>query len=145
MSLVLRTLAVLGAAVLALTAAPAQAAPPPYGDWTYIRADGYVHYACKLHGKVRGRWVIRTATFLNGNTRDAFVDDVPVWAAVVRGSNRNVVDQRKSRAWRGGFVHMALRGAVNSDRLWIQSAGYGPVRPWRDGFRVARITRCDIA
>jgi opacity protein-like surface antigen len=134
----------LAAVVLAASAGAALAAPPD-GDWTLVRKDGYVHYACKSRGKVAGRWVIRTATWVNGHARDAYTDHIGVYAAVARRSNKNLVDEADSRAWRRGYVFMTLRGAVDGDRLWLQAAAYGPARPWSNGFRIRRITRCNVA
>jgi hypothetical protein len=82
---------------------------------------------------------------VNGHARDAYTDHIGVYAAVARRSNKNLVDEADSRAWRRGYVFMTLRGAVDGDRLWLQAAAYGPARPWSNGFRIRRITRCNVA
>jgi hypothetical protein len=131
----------IAAGMLGATAAPAAAKPPP-GDWTFIRKDNFRHYACKSRTDDKGVWRIRTATFLNGND-EAIGYGIGAYAAIARGSNRNVVRQRTSTDWQGGYIHMNLGRARKGDRLWVQGAYYGPAEPWSDGFRVSRITRCD--
>jgi hypothetical protein len=121
------------AVLLGTLAAPALAAPPP-GDWTFIRKDRLTHYACKAKTKADG-WRVRTAS--TGKDRD-----VGVYAAIARGSNRNLVSERSVERWERGYVRTTLRGARSSDRLWVQGAYYGPAEPWSDGFRVSRIKRC---
>jgi hypothetical protein len=53
-----------------------------------------------------------------------------------------VVAERTSNDRAGGYIRTLLRGAEDSDRLWMQAAAYGPVDPWTGGFPVRRITRC---
>jgi hypothetical protein len=128
---IVAALALLGAIV-----APAGADPPP-GDWTLVNKDQYRHYACKQ--KLRaGGWGLKTATrYAKGAPRD-----VGVYLALARGSNRNLVVERTSNDRENGYIRTFLRGARQSDRLWMQAAAYGPVDPWSDGFPVRRITRC---
>jgi hypothetical protein len=123
------------AAVATLTAAPAGAAAPP-GDWTLVRKDRFSHYACKIRGN-DGRWRLFTASDDDGRTH------YPVDASIARGSNRNVVRDRQTRRWSGGYARMEFGALLASDRLWIQADGYGPPRPWSDGLAIRRITRCD--
>jgi hypothetical protein len=129
-----------GAVALGLVCAlalPAAAKPPP-GDWTLVRNDGVKHYACRAPAK-GDFWRIRTATWWNG--RRSMLEQ-GVYVALARGSNRNIVTQRNSDKWEKGYIRFSLRGARLSDRLWMQSAGYGPVEPWSDGKVVRRLTRC---
>jgi hypothetical protein len=124
-------------ATLAATAVPAGANPPP-GDWTLVNKDRFKHYACKV--KVKGGWRVRTATWFNHSK--AAADGIGVYAALARGSNRNVVSSRESADWQGGYIRLLLRGAEESDRLWMQGAYYGPAEPWSDGVPVRRLARC---
>jgi hypothetical protein len=137
-----RLLALLVSAVaLAVLAQPAVASPPSNGDWTFLRRDAFRHYACKVADRSNGgQWRIRTATFLNGRD-DARRHGIGAYAALARGRG-SVAVQRNSDAWRGQYIQMAIRGARNDDRLWMQGAYYGPARQWADGVRVASITRC---
>lgn len=129
------------AALAALLLAPATAAAnPPAGDWTYLRKDHFKHYACKQKGK--DGYTIKTATYLNGDD-DAIGYGIGAYAALARGSNKKLVAERTSAAWRNEYVRTILRGAENSDRLWVQGAYYGPAEPWSDGVAVRRLTRCD--
>jgi hypothetical protein len=123
-------------AVLVASAAPAAADPPP-GNWTLVHDDGWDHYACKqrLRGGDLG---LKTAT--RYNRRDPH--DIGVYAALARGSNRHLVVERTSNRREKGYIRMFLRGARNTDRLWLQAAAYGPAAPWTDGFPVRRIKRC---
>jgi hypothetical protein len=124
-------------AIVATTAVPADANPPP-GDWTLVKRDQYRHYACKV--KAKGGWRIRTATWHNNS--DARADGIGVYVALARGSNRNLVAERESRNWEGGYIRTLLRGAEESDRLWMQGAYYGPAEPWSEGVPVRRLVRC---
>jgi hypothetical protein len=126
------------AAALALTAVlalPAGAYPPP-GDWTLVNKDQYRHYACKQ--KLRaGGWGLKTATRLAKGPRE-----IGIYLALARGSNRNLAAERSSNDRENGYIRTFVRGARQSDRLWMQAAAYGPAAPWTDGFAVRRITRC---
>jgi hypothetical protein len=117
----------------------AAAADPPAGDWTYVRKDHFKHYACKQDGK--DGLTIKTATFLNGDDQAVGLG-IGAYTTIARGSNKKLIDSRTSTAWRGGYVRTNLRGAENSDRLWMQGAYYGPAEPWSDGFAVRRLERC---
>ena len=123
-------------ATLAATAVPAGAQAPP-GDWTLVRQDGYRHYACKV--KAKDDWRIKTATRYNNKRLES---DIGVYAALARGSNRNVVAERTSNNRENGYIRTLLRGAELSDRLWMQAAAYGPAEPWSDGFPVRKLVRC---
>lgn len=130
----------IAALVAALLLAPATAAAsPPAGDWTYLRKDAFKHYACKQKGKEG--WTVRTATYLNGDTK-AIANEIGAYAALARSSNTRLIDERTSTAWRNEYVRTTLRGAEATDRLWVQGAYYGPAEPWSDGFPVRRLTRC---
>jgi hypothetical protein len=124
-------------ATLSAIAVPAGANPPP-GDWTLVNKDYFKHYACKV--KVKGGWRVRTATWFNNNK--AARDGVGVYVALARGSNRNLVAERESANWEGGYVRTLVRGAEESDRIWMQGAYYGPAEPWSDGFSVRKLVRC---
>jgi hypothetical protein len=121
-------------------AAPAAAGPPP-GDWTFVRKDAFRHYACKQPGK-GDRVKVRAATWFNGED-DAVDEGIGQYAAVARGGDRNLVRERTSTAWQGGYIHTVFKGVRGSDRLWLQGSYYGPPAPWSDGFRIARLVRCD--
>ena len=99
------------------------------------------HYACKQEGKAAGYWKVKTATWWNGK-RHLIDEGTGVYATIARGSDERLVSTRSSDAWRNGYVRTTLRGAVRTDRLWIQGAYYGPAEPWKDGFPVRRIVRC---
>ncbi len=116
------------------------AAAPPDGNWTFIRDDGYRHWACKVRENVVDPWRIRTATWWDGERARRL--GIPVYAAVVRGGKENIVDRSSSDGWRNGWVRMRLLGAYPADRLWMQLAAYGPPPAWRKGVPVRRITRC---
>jgi hypothetical protein len=124
--------------LLAASTLPA-AADPPGGDWTLVRKDLFKHYACKQRGERKGRWRIKTATWFNHSDAARYAG---VYVALARGSNRNVVAERTSDNWSGGYIRLFLRGARLSDRLWMQGAYYGPAQPWSDGFPVRRLKRC---
>ena len=132
--------ALIATAAVLVPAAPAAAGPPP-GDWTYLRHDVFRHYACKAKGADEGRWRVRTATWVNGH-QDAIDQGIGAYAALARGGNDDVARQQDSTAWNGGYVRMTLRGALRTDRLWVQGSYYGPAEPWSDGVRVSRIRRC---
>ena len=134
-----RLLAAASAAAL-LCPTTAAMANPPDGDWTYIRKDHFKHYACKQKGK--DGFTVKTATFLNGDTK-AIELGIGAYTALARSSNKRLIDERTSTAWRNDYVRTTLRGAEASDRLWMQGAYYGPAEPWSDGFAVRRLTRCD--
>ena len=132
----------LAAAVIAGCAlAPAAAAQAPEGRWTFIQNDGIKHYACKQKGTTAGHWKVKTATWWN-NKQHLIDEGTGVYAVIARGSDKNLIDTRTSDAWRNGWIRTTLRGAVRTDRLWIQGAYYGPAEPWKDGFGVRRIVRC---
>jgi hypothetical protein len=133
-----RLLVALAAAILVGPAATAVANPPD-GDWTYVRKDHFKHYACKQKGK--SGYTVKTATFLNGDAR-AVELGIGAYTALARSSNKRLVDERTSTAWRNDYVRTTLRGAAQSDRLWMQGAYYGPPEPWSDGFSVRRLKRC---
>ncbi len=126
--------------LLGAAAASPAAAAPPEGNWTFIRDDGYRHYACKVRENIVDPWRIRTATWWDGERARRL--GIPVYAAIVRRSNENVVSSRDSDNWERGWVRMSLRGAFPNDRLWMQLAAYGPPPMWRKGVPVRRITRC---
>ncbi len=65
-----------------------------------------------------------------------------MYLALARGSNRNLVVERSSNNRENGYIRLFVRGARQSDRLWMQAAAYGPASPWSDGFPVRRIVRC---
>ena len=134
-----RLLAAAFAAAL-LCPTTAATANPPDGDWTYIRKDHFKHYACKQKGK--DGFTVKTATFLNGDAK-AIELGIGAYTALARSSNKRLIDERTSTAWRNDYVRTTLRGAEASDRLWMQGAYYGPAAPWSDGFSVRRLTRCD--
>ncbi|HEY4098999.1 MAG TPA: hypothetical protein VGM33_25965 [Baekduia sp.] len=64
------------------------------------------------------------------------------YAALARGSNKNVPDEAYSKGWSGGYARTVLRDARLTDRVWVQIATYGPAQPWSDGFAVKRLTLC---
>ena len=134
--------AALAAVLLPALAAPAVAgAKPPPGDWTLVRKDAFKHYACKSPGK--GDTVkLRLATWFNGDD-DAIGYGIGLYAAVARGSNKNLIAEKTLTNWQGGYIRTTIKAVRTSDRLWMQGAYYGPVDPWTDGKRVTRITRCD--
>ena len=136
----MKRLALATALILGLTAAPALAGPPP-GDWTFVHRDAFRHYACKTRGSDPDRWRIRTASWVNGH-QDAVDQGIGVYAALARGGNESIARQRTSVDWEDGYIRMQLRGALASDRLWLQGAYYGPTKPWSDGMSVRRLTRC---
>jgi len=135
----------LAAAVIAgCTLAPAASAQAPDGRWTFIQNDGITHYACKQKGTTAGHWRIKTASWWN-NQQHLIDEGTGIYAVIARGSDKRLVDKRNSHAWRNGWIRTTLRGAVRTDRLWIQGAYYGPSEPWKDGFGVRRIVRCAAA
>ena len=100
---------VIAAACIAPAAASAQA---PAGDWTFIRKDAFRHYACKDKAE-KGRWNVKTATYFNGKD-DAVEMGIGAYAAIARGSNKNLVTSRDSAAWKGGYIRFTLRGVAES-------------------------------
>ena len=64
------------------------------------------------------------------------------YATIAKGSNEDLGATRDTKNWNDGYVFTVLRGAEESDRLWIQGSYYGPPEPWSDGFRVERLKRC---
>jgi hypothetical protein len=136
-----RFLLLLAAAAAILGSPTASAlANPPDGDWTSVRKDAFKHYACKK--KAKNGFTVKTATFLNGDDK-AVELEIGAYTALARSSNKRLIDERTSTAWREGYIRTTLRGADASDRLWMQGAYYGPAAPWSDGFPVRRLTRCD--
>jgi hypothetical protein len=130
--------------IVGCAVAPAASAQAPAGRWTFIQNDGIKHYACKKKGTTAGHWKVKTATFWN--YKQHLIDEgTGVYAVIARGSDENLVDTRTSNAWRNGYIRTTLRGAVRSDRLWVQGAYYGPAEPWTNGFGVRRIVRCAAA
>ncbi len=136
-----RTLLAIAAviATLAPAAVPAAANPPP-GDWTFVRKDAFKHYACKQRGQ-GGDWRIKTATWFNNSTAQTKYG-IGVYVALARGSNKNLVSTRSPDNWSNGYIRTLLRGAEDSDRLWMQGAYYGPSEPWSDGYSVKKLVRC---
>ena len=128
----------LATVLLVLVAAAPAAARPPAGDWTFVRKDSYVHYACKRIGK-NGGLQVRAASWFNGKTK--MIAEYPADAAIASGSNKNA-DYRSTKRWVDGFAYITFKGVSASDRLWMQADGYGPPAPWSDGFRVGRLTDC---
>jgi hypothetical protein len=128
------------AAAILLSPTATAMANPPAGDWTYIRKDAFKHYACKK--KAKDGFTVKTATFLNGDAKAVGLG-IGAYTALARSSNKRLIDERTSTAWRDDYVRTTLRGAENSDRLWMQGAYYGPAEPWSDGFSVRRLARCD--
>jgi hypothetical protein len=124
-------------ATLAAGAAPSAAQPP--GDRTLVNEDGFRHYACKQKLKAGG-WGLKTAARYNKSAPR----DVGVYAALARGSNRNLAAERTSNNRENGWIRLFIRGARQSDRLWMQAAAYGPAALWSDGFPVRRIVRCAL-
>ena len=119
-STVIRLCVVLASLAGLLAASPLSAASdPPGGDWTLVRKDQFKHYACKQSGERRGRWRIKTATWFNHSDAARYAG---VYVALARGSNRNVVAERTSDNWSGGYIRLFLSGARLSDRLWMQGA-----------------------
>jgi hypothetical protein len=94
----------LAAALLAPTAAAL--ASPPAGDWTYIRKDHFKHYACKK--KSKDGFTVKTATFLNGDAK-AIEYGIGAYTALARSSNKRLIDERTSTAWRDDYVRTTLR------------------------------------
>ena len=128
----------LATALLVLVAAAPAAARPPGGDWTFVRKDSYVHYACKREGN-NGGLQVKTATWFNG--KGQMIREFPADATIARGGNQNTTSKSTKR-WVEGFAFMTFKGVGAGNRLWMQSDGYGPPDPWGDGVRVARLTDC---
>jgi hypothetical protein len=122
----------------------ASAAAPPGGNWTFVRQDAYVHYACKIpmSGAYGPVYLIKTASWYNGNSA-AVSQGIGVYAATSRYSDAAIVDQVSNPSWLYGFNGNQLwASAWYPDRLWIQGAYYGPASPWTNGFPVAWLVNC---
>ncbi|MDA0185350.1 hypothetical protein OJ997_33905 [Solirubrobacter phytolaccae] len=128
------------ALIVACLPVPAAVAQAPQGDWTFVREDGYRHYACRY--KVKGDWAVRTATSWGKLREDVEKYDFQTYASLARGSNENVPVEANSKSWSGGYARIVLRDARLTDRLWVQLAAYGPPAPWSDGFTVKRLKVC---
>ena len=133
-------LAALALLILVVTAGTATAKPPPNADWTYLRKDAYVHYACKTWDARRGLQV-RTATWWNGN-RSGLRHKIGAYAAAARSSNRRLARSSDSNQWKRGYLRMRLVKLRRTDRIWVQGSYYGPPAPWSDGVKVQRIRAC---
>jgi hypothetical protein len=134
--------ALLVAFITACLPASTAAAQAPQGDWTRVNDDGFKHYACRY--KVKGQWNVRTATSWGDKKDDVEKYGFDTYAALARGSNKNVAEAANSKNWNGGYARTLLRDAKLTDRLWVQLATYGPAEPWSDGFSVRRITLCNV-
>jgi len=85
---------VLATALLVPVAAAPAAARPPGGDWTLVRKDSYVHYACK---RDRGDdFVVKTAAWFNGKAQ--MIKEYPAWANLA-GGPRSDVRSKFTRSW----------------------------------------------
>ena len=134
--------AVILACGLLAVAVPAAAAKRPPGDWSFVREDSYRHYACRTPDTDRsGGWRVRTAPWFNGEGV-AFTGEFGAYASVARGSDDNLVANRYSKSWRDGYIRFSMPGLRLTDRLWVQTDGYGPPEPWKDGRGVRNLTRC---
>ena len=132
--------ALLFALIIACVPVPTALAQAPKGDWTYVRKDPFRHYACR--DKVKGEWIVRTATPWGDKRDDVIKYDFETYASLARGSDENVADEANSKSWNGGYARTVLRDARLTDRLWVQIAAYGPPAPWTNGFTVRRLDRC---
>ncbi len=143
-----------GAAILAVLAvlvtAPSASADSPYGhpmppgSWSFVRDDGYLHYACKVprSGAYGPVYLVKTLTWYNGDSASVN-SGIGVYAATTRDSDTAFVDQRTSTSWYLGFVQTQLwASAWYPDRLWIQAAAYGPNRYWASGTSVRTLVTC---
>lgn len=141
-------LAILVTPALVLVASPAHAEddpfdhPMPGGNWTFVRGDAYLHYACKepIPSSPYGAlYRVHTATWHN----DAWTEP-GVWAVITRNRNDNVIHDVNQTGWLYGFAgtHSLLASAILPDRLWIQGSYYGPVQPWNGGTPVASLATC---
>jgi hypothetical protein len=122
----------------------ASAAAPPGGNWTYIRSDGYAHYACKIpmSGAYGPVYRIKTASWYDGDST-AVALGIGVYVAVARYSDSAIVDQVTNTNWLYGFNgNEVWASAWYPDRLWIQAAYYGPPQPWTEGYPVAWLVNC---
>ena len=119
---------------------PAAVAEAPQGDWTFVRKDAFRHYACRY--EVKGHWNVRTATDWGERRAEVLANKTMSYAALARGSNKDVPVEAYSKGWSGGYARTVLRDARLTDRLWVQIATYGPPQPWSDGFAVKRLARC---
>lgn len=144
--LVSLVLAVTGALVTAPTARAdtPYGHPMPAGNWTFVRADIFLHYACKvpMSGGYGPVYRVHTLTWYNGH-HDAVDQGIGVYAVVTRFSNGNVVDSKTNPGWFYGFNGNELwASAWYADRLWMSGAYYGPVSPWTNGYPVRWLTNC---
>lgn len=142
-------LAALGLVAASLVAAAPASADSPYnhpmppGNWTFVRADAYLHYACKIpmSGAYGPVYRIKTATWSNGSNAPSL--GIGVYAVTSRHSDATIIDSTTNTGWLYGYNGNELwASAWYADRLWIQGAYYGPARPWTDGFPVAWLTNC---
>lgn len=118
--------------------------PMPSGNWTFVRSDAFLHYACKvpMSGGYGPVYRIHTLTWYNGR-QDALDYGIGVYAATTRYGNDNVIDQKTNTGWLYGFNGNELwASAWYPDRLWMQGSYYGPSARWDDGFPVAWLTNC---
>jgi hypothetical protein len=121
----------------------ASAAAPPGGNWTFVRQDAYVHYACKIpmSGAYGPVYRIKTASWYNGSSGPQ--QGIGVTVIVTRYSDTAIVDQVTNPSWLYGYNgNQVWASAWYPDRVWIQGAYYGPPRPWTDGFPVASLVNC---
>ncbi len=137
-----RTTSLLLALALALViailpATPASADPPfrhpmPAGNWTHVRTDAYIHYACKVPSSGADGPVYRVHTRSWSNGRSAnFLRQYGVYAVVTRSSNQNRVSETVNRGWLYGYNGNAMwASAYFPDRLWIQAQGFGLLLAW---------------
>ena len=96
---------VLATALLVLVAAAPAAARPPGGDWTLVRKDSYVHYACK---RDRGDdFVVKTAAWFNG--KGQMIKEYPAWANLASGP-RSRIRSKFTRSWVEGFAVPEVQG-----------------------------------
>jgi hypothetical protein len=124
-------------AALLVTAAPAAAAPP--GNWSFLRSDGYRHYACKFKTPNSDSWKVDTYSKAG---KSAQKHGIGVYAAVARGSNGNLVRERTADPV-ADTMRLTFKRLRASDRLWIQAAAYGPARPWSKGDSIIGLRTCD--
>jgi hypothetical protein len=118
--------------------------PMPAGNWTFVRSDGYLHYACKIpmSGGYGPVYRVRTATWFNGR-HDHLNQGIGVYAVTSRSNGANVIDRTTNLGWLYGFNGNELwASAWYADRLWIQAAAYGPVDPWAQGVPVRNLVNC---
>jgi hypothetical protein len=85
---------------------------------------------------------VRTATYWGDHGDEVLANDLTSYAALARGSNKDVPDDAYGKGWSGGYAQTVLKDARLTDRLWVQIATYGPPQPWTDSFSVKRLTVC---